>query len=1119
MAGVEAAEVADFQILLEALVSLDDDRRRDAECVYKEAKRCDPDRLCTRLAIALTNSFVESGDAVALRRQAAYLLRQCFKGDATEDAADDCVWPHLSSTTRIIVVEQFAAALRSEPVASVRRAVSNAAALLACLALEDRVRVAAGMQHGEWPDIDGLVIELLFSSSSEQRENALLMVREMLTRSPQVTRSLLQGNLARALEVSWADPSPSVRVEAVLLAALVLQLPDRGLEAGESQQPLRELVPMRGLLTALQSVEAEAAHFRLALEAMVQVVEVVPEILPQPLVEECVQMALAICRARDRLAAGLRHVAFEMLASLVEGRSQVCKQNSKLVQDVLRVCMEYMLELDQDASVADDAARELRIASGCIDVDDYDVGEEAIDRVARALGGDAIACQVLELAREFGRQDDWKHRYVAVTTLAQCAETLCSQEHVGKVLALLLSSFEDSHARVRFAAVHAVGQISTDQAPYVQEKHSATILPALSRCVEDQARQVAAHACIVLVSFIEELDPEGLLPYAPALVASLLNKISESGFTADREQALNTITVIAGILEASFVQYYDDVVPILKQLVQTNKGEDSSTREKAFECFSCLGLAVGPAVFQQDAREIMQAILESLGAGSEAISLQATDIAEALQRLCVALGPDFVPYLPQLLPGLLHTLQQPAALASSNEDQAIQSDQIDTFRRTLRLIACFMDTLGAHYFDHIEATAQSLLMALNARLHDEVQREALQAWQELLAAARVGLAARQLPDDGTGLLVNLFGKYLRTSLASMASETNLDLLHIQVVTMSACLRTVGAAMVTPQEVHDLSAAIGALVSASMDRQGLVSRGRSCDVASGDEENEEEAAEVEQCTGIEASLRLQCAEIWAVLMEQHPETFASLALPEILPVLQRCLAPSDSSQDRLFTIRTLGSIWQHLGAAGIIAWPGSVEATLKAIADTDLMVQQCAACCVFHAAKLQEFSPFAPAAAAALAQVLAPSGERRSMEENRVSGLETVAAALGALCRLQGALFENDLVWYVEIFVDMLPLTLDLDRAGAAHEFLMFFALIKHPALQRHFIRVLCVFLEVYSTETSTEALDSDIQRLLLDVGGDEGLAKVQPPIPDNLRHRARKVLSDAQQKAVGPMHA
>lgn len=58
-------------------------------------------------------------------------------------------------------------------------------------------------------------------------------------------------------------------------------------------------------------------------------------------------------------------------------------------------------------------------------------------------------------------------------------------KNLDSVVSMILNSFRDSHSRVRWAAINAIGQLSTDLGPDLQQKYHQQVLPALVNAMDD----------------------------------------------------------------------------------------------------------------------------------------------------------------------------------------------------------------------------------------------------------------------------------------------------------------------------------------------------------------------------------------------------------------------------------------------------------------------------------------------------------------------------------------------------------------------------------------------------------------------------------------------------------
>ncbi|KAK9059359.1 hypothetical protein SSX86_021979 [Deinandra increscens subsp. villosa] len=88
---------------------------------------------------------------------------------------------------------------------------------------------------------------------------------------------------------------------------------------------------------------------------------------------------------------------------------------------------------------------------------------------------------------------------------------------------MVLNSFQDPHPRARWAAINAVGQLSTDLGPELQNKYHHLVLPALASAMDDYHNpRVQAHAASAVLNFSENCTPELLNPYLDGIVGKLL---------------------------------------------------------------------------------------------------------------------------------------------------------------------------------------------------------------------------------------------------------------------------------------------------------------------------------------------------------------------------------------------------------------------------------------------------------------------------------------------------------------------------------------------------------------------------------------------------------------------
>lgn len=58
-------------------------------------------------------------------------------------------------------------------------------------------------------------------------------------------------------------------------------------------------------------------------------------------------------------------------------------------------------------------------------------------------------------------------------------------KNLEQVVSMVLNSFQDPHPRARWAAINAIGQLSTDLGPDLQVQYHHLVLPALVAAMDD----------------------------------------------------------------------------------------------------------------------------------------------------------------------------------------------------------------------------------------------------------------------------------------------------------------------------------------------------------------------------------------------------------------------------------------------------------------------------------------------------------------------------------------------------------------------------------------------------------------------------------------------------------
>ena len=349
---------------------------------------------------------------------------------------------------------------------------------------------------------------------------------------------------------------------------------------------------------------------------------------------------------------GVRHLAIEFMISFSESAPSTVRKIPNFIENLLPLCMNLMLDIEYDesewANTYDDNDSELS---------NYDVGLESLDRLALSgVGSDQVATVAFKYIPDFiNNQNDWKYRHTGLMAISQTAEGCLEQysKYLKEIVNMNVKLFQDPHPRVRYAAIHCAAQLSTDFAGTIQQNYHNLIIPALLLGMSDPIPKVQSHAATAVVNFVEDCDSKYVQQYLDSILSKLLDLL-KTGRRFVQEQSLSAISAVADCAENLFINYYDHIIPFLKEILWNATGkQDRVLRARSIECVSLIGVAVGKEKFGADARQIMELLINTQHQTLDTDDPVIQHLHQAYTRIAKCLGEDFIPYLDFTIPPLL----------------------------------------------------------------------------------------------------------------------------------------------------------------------------------------------------------------------------------------------------------------------------------------------------------------------------------------------------------------------------------------------------------------------------------------------------------------------------------
>lgn len=461
------------------------------------------------------------------------------------------------------------------------------------------------------------------------------------------------------------------------------------------KEEFKQLIPEMLTLMMRSLQQGEETIVQEGLKAFVDVLEEHPKFLVDHMTDT-VKLVTEIANATS-LEEETRIIAMEIALTVAE-KFPVELRKSHALKDSILLCAINMiattdLNLDEES-----------IKKGDVDGEVGSMGQEALDRLMRALGAKAVLPYAFSSVERFLMPSSaWELKRAGLNiigvlsqsggkTFFEKMQSICelvipfvsAQEHplvrlcATQMLGRLCYSFRDLDEEVIYACAEgedvgeedAVVKDKEDaQSESFQRRFSEPVVKALIGVLRSGDEwKIKEEAALATVAFCSGCtDPSLLKPYDSQLLESLFMVIKSGPMTV-KVEGLTAVSAIANVIGQDFGKYYDHFMPLAKSLVAADPAsfgdaEDSLTlRGKAMDCVALMGNAVSVDKFKPDANEVMDLLIHQhaalMSAQDDQDPISREYIIRACARICTKIGDPFLPYLENIIPSLIQSAAQ-----------------------------------------------------------------------------------------------------------------------------------------------------------------------------------------------------------------------------------------------------------------------------------------------------------------------------------------------------------------------------------------------------------------------------------------------------------------------------
>ncbi|GLT87421.1 hypothetical protein SLE2022_055060 [Rubroshorea leprosula] len=1026
LAVILGSDTTHFETLISHLMSSANEQRSQAESLFHLAKQAHPDALSLALSRVLSTSTHPE-----LRAFSSILLRKILT-----PSGDSFLFPNLAEQTQFTIKSSLLTTLQSESSKPNTKKLCDTISELA----------SAILPSGGWPELLPFMFQCVTSDLPNLQEPAMQVFSRLAQSIGENTEILIPylGTLHSVfLQCLGNSTSSDVRIAALSASISFVQC----LSSSSDRDKFQDLLPlmMQTLTEALNSGQEATAQE--ALELLIELAGTEPRFLRRQIVDVVGSM-LQIAEAAS-LEEGTRHLAIEFVITLAEARERAPGLMRKLPQFISKLfslLMDMLLDVDDDpswhgAESEDEDAGE---------TSNYGVGQECLDRLSISVGGNTILPVASEFFQAFLAAPEWQKRYAALIALAQIAEG-CSKvliKNLEQVTSMVLNSFQDPHPRVRWAAINAIGQLSTDLGPELQMQYHHRVLPALAGAMDDiQNPRVQAHAASAVLNFSESCTPENLTPYLDGIVSKLL-VLLQNGKQMVQEGALTALASVADSSQDQFQKYYDAVMPYLKAiLVNANDKSNRMLRAKSMECISLVGMAVGKDKFRDDAKQVMEVLMSLQGSQMESDDPTASYMQQAWARLCKCLGRDFLPYMSVVMPPLLQSAQlKPDVTITSHDSDAdldddddddesietitlgdkrigIKTSVLEEKATACNMLCCYVDELREGFFPWIDQVAPILVPLLKFYFHEEVRRAAVSAMPELLSSAKLAVEKGQSQGRNESYVKQLSDYIIPALVEALHKEPEVEICSSMLDSLNECIQISGQILDESQVRCIVDQIKHVLVDSSYRKQERAERAKVEDF------DAEEGELLKEENQLEEEVFDQVGDLLGTLIK----TFKSSFLPffdELSSYLILMLGKDKTAEERRIAIFIFDDVAEHCQEAALKYYNTFLPFLLEACNDENSNVRQAA---LYGVGLCAEFggAVFKPLVQDALSRLDAVIRHPSALHSGNVMAYDNAVSALGKICQFHRD--SIDAAQVVPAWLSCLPIKDDLIEAKIVHD--------------------------------------------------------------------------------------
>ena len=308
----------------------------------------------------------------------------------------------------------------------------------------------------------------------------------------------------------------------------------------------------------------------------------------------------------------IRHQPIEFFVTVVERIPNVVKKDQETLKALLDLIFKLMIDIDQDIDESWMKPKEgFKADEEEEDEDAVHFGKTCVDRLVSSIGEEIMLPLLSTLVQNtLANNDDWRYKNAGLMALSQVGEYLDDIQKIAPMIPVVILHLQHPNPKIRYAALHCLGQMADDMTEDFQESFHETVLPALNQMLDDPIPRVQAHACAAMTNFFEGTSEEIIVNYVSPIMPKLCALI-QSGISIIKENAVTALASLAEAAKENFKEYYDQCLGFLCQyLAGFNEPCYKQFKGQVIEAVTIISASVGLEKFRVHAPTVINTMLD-----------------------------------------------------------------------------------------------------------------------------------------------------------------------------------------------------------------------------------------------------------------------------------------------------------------------------------------------------------------------------------------------------------------------------------------------------------------------------------------------------------------------------